>query len=132
MTYTMTVTTPMAPAEARAAIVDALADEGFGILSEIDVQDALRTKLDRDIGAYTILGACRPPLAAQAIDADPDIGALLPCNVLVRANPAGGTDIVAADPEAMLQVSDADLTDLACDARDRIQLALDAVASKDA
>lgn len=127
MTYTLTVTTDLDPAAADARVRETLQAEGFGILSEIDVQAKLSEKLGEDIGPYTILGACNPPLAKQAIDTDADVGALLPCNVVVRANPAGGTDIVAADPEAMLSISDADLHDLACDAKERIQRALDAV-----
>lgn len=131
MTYTLTVTTSMPPDQAEARVRETLQAEGFGILSEIDVQSKLQDKLGEDIGPYTILGACNPPLARQAIAADLDVGALLPCNVLIRANPGGGTDIVAADPEAMLAVSDADLTDLACDAKVRIQRALDAVVQED-
>ena len=127
MTYTMTVTTPLDLAAAEARVRETLQAEGFGILSEIDVQAKLDEKLGEDVGGYKILGACNPPLARQAIAADDDIGALLPCNVLLRATEDGGTAIVAADPEAMLAVSDADLTDLACDAKERIQRALDAV-----
>jgi uncharacterized protein (DUF302 family) len=127
-TYTMTVTIDAEPAEAEARIRDALKDEGFGILSEIDVEAALREKLGEEIGAYKILGACNPPLAKRAIDADPDIGALLPCNVLVRANPAGGTDVVAADPKSMLELGAAGLDDVAAEARAGIQRALDAIA----
>ena len=125
--YTMTVTVDAGPAEAEARIRDALKDEGFGILSEIDVEAALREKLGEEIGAYKILGACNPPLAKRAIGADPDIGALLPCNVVVRANPSGGTDIVAADPMSMLELGAADLDDVATEARAGIQRALDAV-----
>lgn len=132
MNYTMTVTTPLPPAEAEARVRETLQAEGFGILSEIDVQAKLQEKLDEDIGTYKILGACNPPLARRAIGIDADIGAMLPCNVVLRANPDGGTDIVAADPEAMLQVSDADLADLACDAKEGIQRALDAVLQDDA
>jgi uncharacterized protein (DUF302 family) len=127
-TYTMTVTIDAEPAEAEARIRDALKDEGFGILSEIDVEAALREKLGEEIGAYKILGACNPPLAKRAIGADPDIGALLPCNVLVRANPAGGTDVVAADPKSMLELGAAGLDDVAAEARAGIQRALDAIA----
>lgn len=127
MNYTMTVTTPWSTSDAEARVRETLQAEGFGILSEIDVQAKLQEKLDEDIGAYKILGACSPPLARQAIGIDGDIGAMLPCNVVLRANPDGGTDIVAADPEAMLEVSDADLTDLAREAKERIQRALDAV-----
>ena len=132
LSYTLTVTTPLPPDQADTKVREALQAEGFGILSEIDVQAKLQDKLGEDIGAYTILGACNPPLARQAIAADADIGALLPCNVLLRANADGGTDIVAADPEAMLTVSDADLSELAGDARERIQRALDAVAKETA
>lgn len=131
MNYTLTITTPLPPDQAEARVRETLQAEGFGILSEIDVQAKLQEKLDEDIGSYKILGACNPPLARKAIATDIDIGALLPCNVLVRANPAGGTDIVAADPEAMMAVSDADLHDLACDAKERIQRALDAVVHQD-
>lgn len=127
--YTMTIRLTDDPASAEERIREALSDEGFGILTEIDVQATLREKLDVEMGAYTILGACNPPLAHQAIEADEHVGALLPCNVLVRALPDGGTEIAAADPEAMLGVADNDgLRDLADEARERIQRALDAVA----
>jgi uncharacterized protein (DUF302 family) len=123
-TYTMTVTLPTDPADAEARLRAALQEQGFGILSEIDVEGALRDKLGEEIGAYRILGACNPPLAKQAIDVDPDVGALLPCNVVVRANPAGGTDIVAADPLAMLALGPEGLTPVAEDARRRLDAAL--------
>lgn len=113
------------PGDVDPRVRDALAAEGFGILSEIDVQAALRDKLGEDIGAYTILGACNPPLARQAIAADPDIGALLPCNVVVRAGTNGGTDVLAADPDAMLELSAADgLAEVAADAKQRLERAL--------
>lgn len=129
MSYTMTVTVPDDPATAEERIRAALADEGFGILSEIDVQAKLQEKLGEDIGVYRILGACNPPLALQGLGADRDLGALLPCNVVVRGREDGGTDLVAADPEAMLGVADDEtLAELACDAKERIQRALDAVA----
>jgi uncharacterized protein (DUF302 family) len=123
--YTMTITVDDDPETAESRIREALADEGFGILSEIDVQAALREKLGEDVGAYKILGACNPPLAHQAIAVDPDIGALLPCNVLVRANPDGGTDIAAADPRAMLSIAGTGLDDVATEARERIRRALE-------
>jgi uncharacterized protein (DUF302 family) len=122
--YTMTVTLEADPAETERRVRDALADQGFGILSEIDVEEALRDKLGEEIGAYRILGACAPPLAKRAIDADPDVGALLPCNVVIRANPAGGTDVVAADPNAMLALGPPALEDVAADARGRLDAAL--------
>lgn len=130
MSYTLTVTLDTTPDDAEARIREALGEEGFGILSEIDIQEKLNEKLGEDIGTYKVLGACNPPLANQAIKADRDIGALLPCNVVIRANPEGGTDIVAADPEQMLAMSGASgLEELACDAKERIERALKAVSS---
>ncbi len=126
-TYTMTVTIDADPVEAEERTRAALQDQGFGILSEIDVQAALREKLDEEIGAYKILGACSPPLAKQAIDVDPDVGALLPCNVLIRANPAGRTDVAAADPLSMLALGPEGLTPIAEDARRRLDAALTAL-----
>jgi uncharacterized protein (DUF302 family) len=125
--YALTVTVPSPPQDAESSVREALADEGFGILSEIDVQAKLSEKLGEDIGTYKILGACNPPLARQAIAADADVGALLPCNVVIRAGADGGTDIVAADPESMLAIAGPDLSDIACDAKERLQRALDAV-----
>lgn len=111
------------PHDVDSRVRDALAAEGFGILSEIDVQATLRSNLGEDIGAYTIPGACNPPLARQAIAAD--IGALLPCNVVVRAGANGGTDVLAADPDAMLELSAADgLAEVAADAKQRLERAL--------
>ena len=123
--YTITLRLDAEPDEVEPRVREALGAQGFGILTEIDVRAALRDKLGEDIGAYTILGACNPPLARQAIAADADIGALLPCNVVIRAGAGGGTDVLAADPDAMLALSDvAALTDVAADARQRLQQAL--------
>lgn len=128
MSYALTVTVSDDPATAEERIRAALADEGFGILSEIDVQAKLEEKLGKDIGTYRILGACNPPLAAKGLELDADLGALLPCNVVIRGNADGGTDIVAADPEAMLAVAGEALDDLACEAKERIERALKVVA----
>lgn len=122
--YTLTVTLDVPVDDADEQVRGALADQGFGILSEIDVQAALAAKLGHHIGAYRILGACNPPLARDAIAADADIGALLPCNVLLRENDQGGTDVVAADPHAMLSVAGDALTPIADDARRRLDAAL--------
>lgn len=109
---------------------DALQDEGFGVLTEIDVQATLREKLDLEVLPYRILGACNPELAHRALDADVAIGTLLPCNVVVRTHPDGGSEIIAADPNAMLGLADAsDLTPIARDAADRIRRAVHAAAT---
>lgn len=81
----------------------ALADAGFGILCEIDVSATLKQKLSVDMEPYTILGACNPPLAHRALRADPNVGLLLPCNVIVRAADRPGASVVAAiDPEKQI------------------------------
>lgn len=118
----------MATTEHR--VRDALQDEGFGVLTEIDVQATLRDKLDLDVAPYRILGACNPALAHRALEADGAVGSLLPCNVVVRAHPDGGSEIIAADPNAMLGLADApDLEPIARDAADRIRRAVHAAAA---
>ena len=130
-TYTVTITLDADPSSAEESVRTALQEQGFGILSSIDVQATLREKLDHHMDTYRILGACNPGLAKRAIEIDPDIGAMLPCNILLRANPDGGTDVVAADPIAMLSVGAADLTDVAREARARIDAALGSLAPTD-
>ncbi len=85
---------------------EALSAEGFGVLTEIDVKETLKKKLDVDFKPYIILGACNPPLAHQALSAEQDLGMLLPCNVVVYAGDRDGTSVVSAlDPVAQLSVS---------------------------
>jgi uncharacterized protein (DUF302 family) len=108
---------------------EALRDEGFGVLTEIDVRETLREKLDVDHPPYRILGACNPPLAHQALETDEAIGGLLPCNVVVRALPEGGTEIIAVDPERMLGFADVPGLDaVAEEAAERIERAVRAAA----
>lgn len=122
--YTMAVRLQDAPDVVEERVRAALQDEGFGILTEIDVAATLKKKLDVDMEAYKILGACNPALANEALGKDRNIGALLPCNVVVREHPDGGTEVIAADPAEMLAVAGADLSDVASQARIRIERAL--------
>jgi uncharacterized protein (DUF302 family) len=101
--YTLSATTKLGFAEAAERVREELKAEGFGILCEIDVQATLKEKLNVEGEPYLILGACNPPLAHQALEAEPDLGTLLPCNVVVYQR-GGETHISAIDAERMLSI----------------------------
>lgn len=114
--------------DARERVVAALAQEGFGVLSEIDVQATLKKKLGVDFDKYVILGACNPPLAHKALSAVPDIGVLLPCNVVVYESD-GRVVVAAVDPRSTIASFDgpAELTDVAEDVRARLERVLESI-----
>ena len=104
----------------------ALSAEGFGVLSEIDLQAKLKEKLGVDTNRYVILGACNPPLAYKALQAEPEIGLLLPCNVIVYEQPDGSSVVSAIDPDAMMSVvkQTPAILEVAKDAKARLQRAI--------
>jgi uncharacterized protein (DUF302 family) len=130
MDYRMTTTLDLPYERAVERTREALAAEGFGVLSEIDVAATLKKKLDADFRPYVILGACNPPLAHRALTAERDIGVLLPCNVVVYAADEPGKSVVAAvDPEVSLsRVGNEALRPLAADVKARLSRVLDSLA----
>ena len=118
-----TINTPMPQAEA--AVRDALAAQGFGILTEIDVAATLKAKLGVDRPALKILGACNPTFAHEALSIDPAASLLIPCNVVLEPAPGGGTHISIVDPRQLMTGDD--LAELAADAAARLTAALGAL-----
>ena len=114
--------------EALDKVTAELANEGFGVLSDIDVAAKMKEKLDKDMPPYRILGACNPPLAFQAISAVEDIGLLLPCNVLVREDADGRVHVDFMDPVSVMGlVNDPGVEPLANDVRGRLERVLEAL-----
>ncbi|OYW35472.1 MAG: hypothetical protein B7Z35_15215 [Hydrogenophilales bacterium 12-61-10] len=103
-------------------VTQALQDEGFGILADIDVAGTMKKKLNQDMPPYRILGACNPPLAQRALESEPSIGLLLPCNVVVRQDEAGTVHVEFMDPNAVLElVNKPEITALASEVRQRLE-----------
>ena len=115
--------------KAVGAVTEALKTEGFGVLSDIDIQAAMKEKLGVDMPPYRILGACNPPLAHKALQAEPDIGLLLPCNVVVYDNQDGTSSVEAMDPEAALGIvgDDPAIAAVAREAKTLLRKAIDAL-----
>jgi uncharacterized protein (DUF302 family) len=131
---TMTTATDMAIAktvdygfeEAITKVTDRLKEQGFGILTEIDVKKTLKEKIDVDFRRYTILGACNPPFAHKALQAELNVGLMLPCNVIVYETDDGKVQVSGFNPEAMLSAFNRDdLTDIATEIRTRLTTAIE-------
>ena len=126
LSTTLDTTFPDAVARTR----EALAAQGFGVLTEIDMQATLKAKLDKDIGSYLILGACNPPMAHRAVSVDPQIGLLLPCNVVVRADPDHDTRVIveAMNPQILVEVTgERELRGVADEVTTKLQAAIDSL-----
>lgn len=128
--FTMSATVPMTYGETVARVRELLAEAGFGVLTEIDMEATLRAKLGVEVGPRIILGACRPALAHQALLADPRVATMLPCNVVV-ADEGEETRVEIFDPSAMTSFSaDASVAEVAADARQRLTGMLEALTGK--
>jgi uncharacterized protein (DUF302 family) len=126
--YGLKKTVEMSYDDALEKTVAALKDQGFGVMTEVNVKDTLKTKLDVDFKRYIILGACNPPLAYEALQADEEVGLLLPCNVIVYEEDEANTRVSIMDPNIILGVANnPELSKVASEARMRLEKALDAI-----
>lgn len=129
MGYALSTTVQRGFDDTLTATREALGEQGFGVLTEIDLKATLKAKLDVDVPPQVILGACRPPLAHAALQAEPSVGLLLPCNVVVRSVDETTTLVEALDPQVMVGLTDnTALTDVADEAGRRLAAALDSLA----
>ncbi len=126
MTYHFSRTLETSMDDAIARVTAALADQGFGVLTEIDVQATLKKKIGADFRPYRILGACNPGFAHKALQAEDKIGTMLPCNVIVQEKAPGSVEVSAVDPMAsMAAVENPTLADIAGEVRSRLQQVID-------
>ena len=133
MSYVLSTTLEQGFEQTLDATRTALADQGFGILTEIDIRATLKAKLDVDVPSHIILGACRPPLAHAALQAEPSVGVLLPCNVVVRTLDEHHTVVEAMDPKTMVDLTANDaLADVAAEAGTRLSAALTSLSPSNA
>lgn len=133
MSYAISTTIDQPYDTVVAQVRTALGDQGFGILTEIDIKATLKEKMDADVPPQVILGACRPPLALAALQAEPSIGLLLPCNVVVRSIGEQTTVVEAVDPQTMVSMTDnPTLQGVADEAAQRLTAALDSLTESSA
>ena len=118
--YAVSATVPLSISEAEEAVRRELAAEGFGVLTEIDVRATLRQKLDLEFRPYRILGACNPALAHRALAADPLVGVLLPCNVVLEEERVGSTRVLFMEPRALMKGSGSEVESVASEASEKL------------
>ncbi len=128
MSYYFSKKVGMSHEEAIEAVTEALKKEGFGILTTIDVKATLKKKLGVDYRKYDILGACNPPFAKKALDAEPWVGLMLPCNVVVQETEDGQVEVGVIDPIASMQaIANPALADIAGEVRDKLKAVLESL-----
>ena len=128
MSYYFSKITDLSYDEAIAKTTAALKDEGFGVLTEIDVKATLKAKIDVDFPRYVILGACNPQFAHKALQSEPHIGTMLPCNVVVRENETGKTEVFAVDPIASMRaVENTELGAVAEEVRQKLKAVIESI-----
>lgn len=128
MSYYFSKITDLSYEDAITRTTAALKEEGFGVLTEIDVKATLKAKIDVDFPRYVILGACNPQFAHKALQSEPHIGAMLPCNVVVRENEAGQTEIFAVDPIASMRaVENAELGAVAEEVQQKLKAVIESI-----
>ena len=126
MSYSIGKVVNLSYDEALEKVTEELKKEGFGVLTEIDVKKTLKEKLDVDVPRYKILGACNPPFAHKALETEPEVGLLLPCNVIVYESENGGINVSAINAQAMLSIIDRDdMEPIAKEVNDRLKRVID-------